>query len=93
MCTFHSERLVAVCDIAIEHVREEVDSVGAGATYRPGEGRATLVEAGEGLDLELFGQAVLRGMGRVGADAQGPDKPRQLLGIEVRRNGPAPVAR
>ena len=48
MCTFRSDREVAVCDVAIEHVRAELkDYAGTDVTYRAAEqGGTTFVQAG-----------------------------------------------
>jgi hypothetical protein len=67
MCTFRSDREVVVCDVAIEHVRAELQRyAGTDVTYRAaGEGGTTIVQAAEVVDPEAFGEAVRRGMGRV----------------------------
>ena len=64
MCTFKSDRAVLVCDVAIDHVRKQVDgSFPRAVRYQAAEGGGTLVEAGPGVAAEDFEQAVRRGMG------------------------------
>ena len=67
MCTFRSDREVVVCDVAIEHVRAELQGyAGTDVTYGAAEGGGTtFVHAAEVVDPEAFGSAVRRGMGRV----------------------------
>ena len=67
MCIFRSDREVVVCDVAIDHVRAELQGyAGTDVTYRAAEeGGTTFVHAAEVVDPEAFGEAVLRGMGRV----------------------------
>jgi hypothetical protein len=67
MCTFQSDREVVVCDVAIEHVRAELQGyAGTDVTYRAAEeGGTTFVQAAEVVDPEAFREAVRRGMGRV----------------------------
>ena len=67
MCTFRSDREVAVCDVAIEHVRAELQGyAGTDVTYRAAEeGGTIVVQAAEVVDPEAFGSAVRRGVGRV----------------------------
>jgi hypothetical protein len=57
MCTFHDERTVQVCDLAIANVRAVVQATfGAAVTCTPRDGAGTFVQAGSGVDLTLFGE-------------------------------------
>lgn len=59
MCTTKSEREVMVCDVAIESVRQELQtSLGGGVRYTTVEGEGTLVEAEASADAERFQTAV-----------------------------------
>jgi hypothetical protein len=85
MCTFRSEREVVVCDVAIDHVRAELQGLArTDVTYwAADEGGTTLVQAGEVVDPETFVAAVRRGMGRVVPDeVQG--RRSRLLSIQQR---------
>jgi hypothetical protein len=55
MCTFRDERTVEVCDVAIAHVRREMDAAFAGnIRYTHVDGRPTLVEAAPNVDAAAF---------------------------------------
>lgn len=65
MCTFHGERKVQVCDVAIGHVMAELAADFGGGTvrYTHMEGEGTLVEAvDESVDAACFQQLVRNGM-------------------------------
>lgn len=70
MCTFLGDRAALVCDVAIPHVRDEVEGTlpeGVSFTVRHGEG--TLVQADPSVDVEAFRHAVRSGMDRVPPEA------------------------
>lgn len=92
MCMFQSDREVVVCDVAIEHVRAELQGyAGTDVTYRAAEeGGTTFVQAGEEVDPEAFGQAVRRGMGRVAvpdAAQRGRSRPLPIQRLDGPRDG------
>ena len=65
MCTFIGDRAVLVCDVAIPHVRDEVQGrfqEGVSYTLRHGEG--TLVQGDGSVDPQTFEEAVRAGMRR-----------------------------
>ena len=66
MCTFFDDRSAMVCDVAINLVKDELQSrVGDEVSYTVRHGEGTLVEAGSGVDPEVFADAVREGMSRV----------------------------
>jgi hypothetical protein len=64
MCTFHSDREVQVCDVAIPHVKAELAGDLAGAVrFTHLEGEGTLVQVvEENVDPALFEKLVRNGM-------------------------------
>lgn len=63
MCTFHSDREVQVCDVAIGQVKAALTAQGDAIRYTHLEGEGTLVQVvGEGVDPELFERLVRNGM-------------------------------
>lgn len=55
MCTFKDERTVLVCDVAIGHVRRNLEKTfGNRVRYTPVEGQGTLVEAEGNVDGRPF---------------------------------------
>ena len=55
MCTFRDDRTAEVCDVAIAHVRREVDAAFAGKIrYTHVDGQPTLVEAALDVDAAAF---------------------------------------
>lgn len=67
MCTFHGDKQVQVCDVAIGHVKSRLASdLDATVRYTHLEGEGTLVEAvGDSVDVGLFQQLVRNGMAAV----------------------------
>lgn len=69
MCTFISDRAAMVCDVAIPHVREEIEGrLGNAVSFTVRHGEGTLVQGDGTIDPVAFREAVRAGMGR----AQGP---------------------
>ena len=62
MCTFHSDKEVHVCDVAIGHVKAQLASEGDAVRFTHLEGEGTLVQAVGDVDLSLFEQRVRDGM-------------------------------
>jgi hypothetical protein len=63
MCTFTSDREVAVCDVAIGHVKAKLAAeLGGDVSYTHTDGRPTLVKAGQTVDAERFRQLVNAGI-------------------------------
>jgi hypothetical protein len=70
MCTFLGERAAMVCDVAIPHVRDEVEGrIPGGVSFTVAHGEGTLVQADTTVDPQAFGEAVRSGMDRVGPQA------------------------
>jgi hypothetical protein len=66
MCTFIDDRSAMVCDVAIDHVKQELNGkVGTEVSYTVRHGEGTLVEAGTGVDPAAFAEAVREGMSRI----------------------------
>lgn len=63
MCTFISDRAAMVCDVAIAHVRDEVEGRwGNAVSYTVHHGEGTLVQGDGTIDPKAFGEAVRAGM-------------------------------
>lgn len=55
MCTFHDERTVMICDVAIGRVKKDLGkSFGDRVRYTPVAGQGTLVEAEAAVDERAF---------------------------------------
>jgi hypothetical protein len=69
MCTFIGDRAAMVCDVAIPHVRDEVEGrLGNAVSYTVRHGEGTLVQGDGTIDPQTFKDAVRAGMVR----AEGP---------------------
>lgn len=71
MCTFHSDKEVQVCDVAIDHVKAQLASEGEAVRFTHLEGEGTLVQAVGDVDLGLFEQRVRNGMAAAEAKFSG----------------------
>jgi hypothetical protein len=73
MCETQSERRVMVCDVAIVHVRQQLETaLGGGVRYTAIDGEGTLVEADATLDPERF-QGVVQAAIAAAQDPPGID--------------------
>jgi hypothetical protein len=67
MCTFHNEREVTICNVALAPVRAELmAAIGESATFVTVDGEGTRVVAEPTVDPERFTAAVRRGIAQVG---------------------------
>jgi hypothetical protein len=72
MCTFLSDRAAMVCDVAIPHVREEIEGrFGNAVSFTVRDGEGTLVQGDGTIDPKAFSEAVRAGMARTAAGAPG----------------------
>jgi hypothetical protein len=72
MCTFIDDRAFLVCDVAIAHVRDEVEgSFQNGVSYTVRHGEGTLVQGDASVDPKTFGDAVRAGMTRAEVQPEG----------------------
>lgn len=63
MCTFHSDREVQVCDVAIDHIKAELTTQGDAIRYTHLDGEGTLVQVvGNEVDPDHFEKLVRNGM-------------------------------
>ena len=68
MCTFHSDRAVEVCDIAIGPVKAKLATeMGDVVHFTHLEGQPTLVEAAPSVDAEHFRKLVNAGIAEAAA--------------------------
>ncbi len=63
MCDFKNDRTVMVCDVAIGHIRNELQKAAVeGVKFTHVDWEGTLVEADPEIDVDAFTQAVRAGI-------------------------------
>ncbi|MEX0790065.1 MAG: hypothetical protein WD178_04745 [Actinomycetota bacterium] len=72
MCTFHSDKEVQVCDVAIPHVKAQLAADADAIRFTHLEGEGTLVQAVGDIDPAVFERRVRSGMAAAEASEVAP---------------------